>query len=51
LDDLILAHHSPDGLHDLYANRDYVRIDPNMRLLPWIGMAAVIGLMWAAFAE
>lgn len=31
LDDLILAHHSPDGLHDLYANRDYVRIDPNMR--------------------
>src|SRR4026209_2615557 len=31
LDDLILAHHSPDGLHDLYANRDYVLIDPNMR--------------------
>src|ERR1051325_7227922 len=31
LDDLILAHRSPDGLHDLYANRDYVRVDPNMR--------------------
>ena len=30
--------------------------DPNKHnrikyLLPWIGMAAVIGLMWAAFAE
>ena len=29
--------------------------DPNkpnrIKLLPWIGMAAVIGLMWAAFAE
>lgn len=31
LDDLILAHHSPDGLHDLYTTRDYVRVDPNMR--------------------
>src|SRR4026207_1791511 len=31
LDDLILAHRSPDGLHDLYVTRDYVRIDPNMR--------------------
>jgi len=31
LDDLILAHHSPDRLHDLYTTRDYVRVDPNMR--------------------
>jgi LuxR family quorum sensing-dependent transcriptional regulator len=31
LDDLILAHHSSDGLHDLHTTRDYVRVDPNMR--------------------
>jgi LuxR family transcriptional regulator, quorum-sensing system regulator BjaR1 len=31
MDDLILAHHSPDGLHDVYASRNYVRIDPNVR--------------------
>ena len=29
--DLVLAHHSPDGLHDLYTARDYVRVDPNVR--------------------
>jgi hypothetical protein len=33
-----------------------IQNDPNKRsrikyLLPWIGMAAVIGLMWAAFSE
>jgi LuxR family quorum sensing-dependent transcriptional regulator len=30
MDDLILAHHSPDGLHDLYNTRDYIRVDPNV---------------------
>src|SRR6187549_2436549 len=47
LDDLILAHRSPDGLHDLYVTRDYVRIDPNMRRalrssLPSIGLGKIM---------
>src|SRR5262249_27611188 len=31
MDDLVLADRSPDGLHDVYTSRDYVRVDPNMR--------------------
>jgi LuxR family transcriptional regulator, quorum-sensing system regulator BjaR1 len=31
MDDLVLAHRSRDGLHDVYTSRDYVRVDPNVR--------------------
>jgi hypothetical protein len=31
MDDLVLAHRSPDGLHDVYTSRDYIRVDPNVR--------------------
>ena len=31
MDDLVLAHRSPDGLHDVYSSRDYIRVDPNVR--------------------
>jgi LuxR family quorum sensing-dependent transcriptional regulator len=29
MDDLILAHQAPDGFHELYTSRDYIRVDPN----------------------
>jgi LuxR family quorum sensing-dependent transcriptional regulator len=31
MDDLVLAHRAPDGLHDVYTSRDYIRVDPNVR--------------------
>ena len=31
MDDLVLVHRSPDGFHDIYTSRNYVRVDPNIR--------------------
>src|SRR5262249_31647029 len=31
MDDLVLAHRAPDGLHDVYTSRDYIRVDANVR--------------------
>jgi LuxR family transcriptional regulator, quorum-sensing system regulator BjaR1 len=31
MDDLVLAHRSPHGLHEVYTSRDHIRVDPNVR--------------------